>query len=103
MSASPSQARSRRSIWSLPLVALLLILGCTYSGGKPGGDTSRDAGGAATSTRPAGSTGSLADHAAGMAEEDARRTKTAAAKPGQTRPPLMRRESRSPVDQPRIR
>jgi hypothetical protein len=83
------------------LLGLLIFVGCASSetqGNRMGAREGRGT----TTTRPAGQD-YLSGQAGGMAEEDARRTKTAV-EPGQrTRPDVIRRDTRSPVDQPRLR
>ena len=96
-------------IWrSRGIARIVCIFGMLSSLGCAGTTTQGNAGKApegqrTVASRPAGHGDQLSVQAGSMAEEDARRTRPAIGVTPRERPDPVRREPRSPVDQPRLR
>jgi len=90
-----------RGAWGIAIVLSL----CTHGGCAS--TARRDAGAvhetAGQTAGPAAPVDDVSGQVHNMAEEDARRMETAGSRPPPPRPDPIRRESRSPVDQPRLR
>ncbi len=84
------------------ILGMLCLLGCASTADRGRvAHTAEDQ--SVTATRPARQGDQLSDQAGGMLQEDARRTPAAVNEGPRKRPDPIRRQQRSPVDQPRPR